>query len=78
MTYEWSLNEMRTLFSFAPEDTESSDPDVLYRGELIDVEKGGIQTIEEKPQLAIQAAPKFTEISLPPPILNPNYIRKIG
>jgi len=76
MIYEWSLNEMRTLFSFAPEDTESSDPDVLYRGELIDVEQGGIRQPVQNFTEKIQ--PKFTEISLPPPILNPLDIRKLS
>lgn len=75
MPNDWSLNELRSLFTFAPEDTRSADPDVLYRGELIDVERGGIISYqEEKPK----TASKFSEISLPPPTLYPTDIKKIS
>ncbi len=49
---EWSENELKSMFNFAPEDTTSDDPDVLYSGEVINVESGGIKGLidEESPQ----------------------------
>jgi hypothetical protein len=40
---EWSIKEIKQLFNFAPEETMASDPDILYAGECIDVERGGIK-----------------------------------
>lgn len=67
---EWSEKEIRSLFSFAPEDTESEDPDVLYSGEMIDVKNGGIKLrLGEQAQpyeTAAQQEKKFAEIGLEP------------
>lgn len=40
---EWSAKELKQLFDFAPEDSIASDTDILYSGECIDVENGGIK-----------------------------------
>ena len=75
MPQDWTLEELRRYFTFTAEDQSTSDPDILYRGELIDVERGGIRSYqEEKPK----AASKFTEISLPPPTLYPTDIKKLS
>ena len=75
MIQDWTLEELRRYFTFTAEDQTTSDPDILYRGELIDVERGGIRSYkEEKP---ITAA-KFTEISLPPPTIYPTDIKKLS
>jgi len=42
---EWSEEELKILFNFAPEEQASSDTDVLYSGEMIDVESGGINNV---------------------------------
>lgn len=75
MPQDWTLEELRRYFTFAPEDQASSDAEVLYRGELIDVERGGIRSYEEeKPKTAT----KFTELSLPPPTIYPTDIKKLS
>jgi len=72
---DWTLEELRRYFTFTAEDQSTSDPDILYRGELIDVERGGIRSYqEEKPKTAT----KFTELSLPPPTIYPTDIKKIS
>ena len=74
MTYvqgEWSKQELKSLFNFAPEDKESADPDVLYSGEMIDVEAGGIKTnlaeeIGVEPTTSNRQANNYSEIAAAP------------
>ncbi|MBI5699445.1 hypothetical protein HZC35_03935 [Candidatus Saganbacteria bacterium] len=74
MHNNWTLEELKRYFTFTAEDQNTSDPDILYRGELIDVERGGIRSYEEeKPKTAT----KFTELSLPPPTLYPSDIKTL-
>lgn len=42
-TGDWTRKELISLFNFAPEKQFSEDPDVLYAGEMIDVDGGGIK-----------------------------------
>jgi len=40
---DWTKKELIALCNFAPEDEFSEDPDVLYSGEIIDADGGGIK-----------------------------------
>ncbi len=55
---EWTQKELNKLFNFAPEEIESSNPDVLYSGELIDVESGGIKSnqSQQAPQIFVDSS----------------------
>ena len=56
---DWTKKELISLFNFAPEKQFSEDPDVLYAGEMIDVDGGGIKYYT-------QEAARGSEITLEP------------
>ena len=76
---EWTEEELKKMFDFAPEEQKSSDPDVLYSGEMIDVGNGGVKNNrlrEASPIFADSSVidPMFYQIAKNPP--NEKLLRK--
>jgi len=76
---DWTEGELLDLFRFQAEDSYSEDPDVLYRGELINVERGGIRhyTAEPRSNLMVREPTNITEIQGSPYTVNPAEIKKL-